>query len=711
MGARGLSGFAGPVTMVLMTSAQRSDSELNRQNSTTRPKNSHRAKASWPVYAAGVIVAGFVAGFVSLFFLQDSLAALGIPDPGRLTTFGLPFFRGVAWIFMALAVGSYLSSAFFISPSVPEGDNSRLIEAPLSVDGHVASRTGTIAAWAVAATALVEVPLVMSDISGTPFVDVLNPQMMSMALEQVATARAWLWTAGIAALVAIGGMLSRRWASQPLLFAGSIAMLIPLGMEGHSAAGGDHDYGTNTFLWHLLFMLLWVGGLLGLIAHGRRLGPDMTTAVRRYSNIALACFIAMGITGVINAAVRIEFSDWFTTRYGLIVVAKTVLTVALGVFGVLHRTRTIPQLAARPALFIRVAVVEVLVMAATVGVAITMGRTPPPPPRDPNLSTMAVELGYDLEVAPTVTNVWTMFRFDIMFGTIALLLAGFYGYALYRLRRRGLTWSAGRTVWWMLGCATLFVVMSTGIGIYIPAMYSMHMLGHMILSMVVPLFLVLGAPLTLIMEAFQPGEPGRPGIHDWAEALTKSKVLAVVTNPFVNVIQFLIFFYVVYLSFPLYEVAISEHAGHVIMNWIFIISGYVYFWEVIGPDPLPKRAPTYVRLAILFASLPLHMFAGVYLMQLTRILGETFYSGLGLPWDIDLYQDQRVGGGIAWGFGQFPLVVVFGRLFIEWLREDRSEAVRHDAKADIDGDADIEEYNKMLAALASDGNTNRFRER
>lgn len=694
-----------------MTSEQRSDSSVNPESRTSQPKKGSRVKAAWPVYATGVIFAGFIAGFISLFFLQDSLAALGIPDPGRLTTFGLPFFRGVAWMLIALAVGSYLTSAFFISPAVPDKDNSRLIEASLTVDGHIASHTGTWAAWGVVAVALLEIPLVMSDISGTPFVQVLNPEMMGVALGQIATAKAWLWTAGFAALVGIGGLFAKNWASQPMLFGGSIAMLIPLGMEGHSAAGGDHDYGTNTFLWHLLFMLLWVGGLLGLIAHGRRLGPDMTVAVRRYSNLALACFIAMGISGVINAAVRIEFSDWFTTRYGLIVVAKTVLTIALGVFGIIHRKMTIPQLEPRPALFVRIAVVEVLVMAATVGVAITMGRTPPPPPRDPNLSTMAIELGYDLEVAPTVTNVWTMFRFDIMFGTIALLLAGFYAYALVRLHRRGLSWSADRTTWWMLGCASLFIVMSNGIGIYIPAMYSMHMLGHMILSMVVPLLLVLGAPFTLIMEAFQPGEPGRPGIHDWVESLTKSKVLAFITNPIVNLIQFLIFFYVVYLSFPLYEIAISEHAGHVIMNWMFIISGFIYFWEVIGPDPLPKRAPTYLRLAILFASMPLHLFAGVYLMQLTQILGENFYTGLGLPWDIDLYQDQRVGGGIAWGFGQFPLVLVFGRLFIEWLREDRSEAVRHDSKADIDGDADIEEYNKMLAALANDGNTNRFRER
>ncbi|NTS21787.1 cytochrome c oxidase assembly protein, partial [Bacteroides fragilis] len=73
------------------------------------------------------------------------------------------------------------------------------------------------------------------------------------------------------------------------------------------------------------------------------------------------------------------------------------------------------------------------------------------------------------------------------------------------------------------------------------------------------------------------------------------------------------------------------HAGHVIMNWVFLASGYIYYWEVIGPDPLPFRAPTNLRLLVLFFSMPLHLFAGVYLMQLQSVLGVEFYESLGLP--------------------------------------------------------------------------------
>ena len=686
--------------------------EKENTSSQYSPGLAHSASGARPsrlLNLSFVVFAGLVGGIISLFFLADSLAALGIPDPGRMTTFGLPFFRAVAWMLMALSIGSFMSSAFLIYPAVPDKDNERLIKARLTVDGHIAARTGAWAAVGAAVVSLLEVPLVMSDLTGTPLRQVLNPELMGMAVGQIAASQVWLLTAGIAAIVAVTGFVARTWAGQVGTFFLSLLLTVPLGMEGHSASGGDHDYGTNSLLLHLFFIMLWVGGLMGLIAHGRRLGPDMGVAVRRYSTVALLAILGLTATGVVNALIRVELGDLFTTRYGLLLLSKAVLTVVLAAIGFVHRRVTIPQLTNAPRLFIRVAVVEVLIMAATVGVAISMGRTPPPPPRDPNLNAMQILVGYELFDAPTFTNVWTMFRFDLMFGSLGLVLAGFYLYARWRLKRRGLTWSAGRTTWFLLGSLGMTIIMSNGIGLYMPALYSMHMLVHMILSMAIPLCLVLGAPVTLVMEAFEPGEPGKPTLHDAAVALTKSTTLRILTHPAVNVLQFLAILYVLYLFPSFYEVAISEHAGHVIMNWVFLISGYIYYWEVIGPDPLPWRAPTGVRLLILFVSMPLHLFAGVYLMQMQVILGLDFYESLNLPWNPDFVTDQRTGGGISWGFGQFPLVIVFGSLFLDWLREDRATARRHDAKADVDGDADLASYNAMLKQM-NEGDDSSFRQ-
>lgn len=663
-----------------------------------------KARPTWPLYLLFFAVAGAVGATISYGFLAGSLAALGIPDPGRITTVGLPFFRAVGWMLAALSVGSFMFSSFYMAPSIPDNDNSQLVRAKLSVDGHLAARTGAVSALCFGLVALLMIPLVLSDVSGTPFARTLDVASWSLAIEQVATARAWAIVAAIALVVGVAGLFFRSWVSQLPLFMGAIVMVVPLGLEGHSASGGDHDWGTNSYLWHLVFMMVWVGGLMALIAHGRRLGPFLGTGLRRYSNVAFMSVIVMAVSGLINAAIRVEWSDWLTSTYGTILIVKTIGVVVLGLFGWVHRRVTIPQLDSKPALFMRFAIVEVIVMAAVTGVAITMGRTPPPPPRNPNLSNMATQLGFDLYEKPTFFNVFTMWRFDVMFGTIAILLTAGYLYGVWRVRRAGGNWSTTRTVFWLLGTLTLLVTMSSGLGMNMGAAYSIHMIVHMILSMVVPLFLALGCPLTLIMKAYAPGEPGQPSAHDIVYAYTQSPLLRFITHPVVNLAQFLFFFYILYLIIPLYEVMISEHAGHLIMNWVFLISGYLYFWEVVGKDPLPVQRPAAIRLAWLVGSMPFHLFAGIYLMQLTTIMGYDFYMSLGLPWELNLLEDQRVGGGIGWASGSFPLGLVFLILFFEWRREDRVIETEYDRRVDAGEDDDFEAYNEMLAQM----NTGRY---
>lgn len=663
-------------------------------------RHSGKVRSTWPIYLLAVVVAGLVGGTIGYSFLGDSLAALGIPDPGFATSFGLPFFRAVGWILAALSVGSFMFSAFYISPHANGPDNKRLGSATLTVDGHLASRTGAVAALLFALVGLLMVPMVLSDVSGTPLVQTLSPDSIMVALEQIATSQVWLISAIIGAITGVAGLVFSKWGAQPVLFLGAIAMIVPLGMEGHSASGGAHDYGTNAYLWHLVFMLIWIGGLMALIAHGRRLGPGMPTAVRRYSAVALFAILAVAASGVVSALIRIQIGDLFTTRYGLIIVAKIVGTVLLAILGFMHRQVTIPKLGKQNGAFVQLAIGEAVLMAAVAGIAVTMGRTPPPPPLEPNLSPMAIQLGYELHVEPNFWNVFTMWRFDILFGAIAILLAVAYLFGVRSVKKQGKQWKTSRTIWWLAGCASLLVTTSSGIGMNMPATYSMHMTGHMLLSMVVPLVMVLGAPLSLIMTVWDPGKPGQATPHDWVYAFTESQFLRIVTIPWVNLLQFLVVFYALYMIIPFYELAISEHAGHLLMNVSFLVSGYFYFWELVGPDRIPNRRPAAMRLFWLVVSMPVHLFLGVYLMQLPVVMGEEFYNSLQLPWNPDLLADQKSGGGIGWAFGSFPLSFVFALLAIEWRRDEKLNEKVTDERLDAGRKRreELEEENKIFAA-------------
>lgn len=648
----------------------------------------------WPILLAVALLAGVTAAGLAALSLTEALTATGLPDPGPVTTLGLPFVRAAGEIAAVVAIGSFLFAAFFVPPQ-----SSGVLDA----SGYRALRTGSVASgvWAVSAALLV--PLTISDVSGQPLRDHLNPLTMWSLAGLVETAGAWRWTAVLAAAVTLASIPVLRWAWTPVLCAAALATLVPLGLTGHSSSGGSHDLATNSLLIHLAGASLWAGGLLALLAHALRRGAHADVAARRFSAVALWCFVAMAISGVVNALVRMYPGDLLDTRYGLLILAKITALVALGVLGWRQRRSGVAALQSDPQArgpLIKLALTEAAIFGVTFGVAVALGRTPPPPPRVLNPSTTEVELGYNLDGPPTVARLLFDWRFDLLLGTAAVVMALVYLAGLRRLRRRGDAWPVGRTLAFLLGCLVLLLTTSSGIGRYMPAVFSVHMGAHMLLSMLVPILLVLGAPVTLALRALPAaGKADPPGPREWLLAALHSKFSQLITNPFVATALFVVGFYGLYFG-GIFDAAAGSHAGHVAMNIHFLLSGYVFYWVVIGIDPTPRPLPPLGKVAMVFASLPLHAFFGVVLMGMNSVIAEGFYRSLQLPWQTDLLADQKLGGGIAWSAGEVPLVVVMLALLIQWTRSDRRTAKRLDRAADRDEDADLAAYNNMLAVLA-----------
>jgi putative copper resistance protein D len=651
----------------------------------------------WPLLVGVALLAGCTAAGIGALSLADALTATGLPNPGPVTTLGLPFVRAAGEIAAVLAVGSFLFAAFLVPPQA---------SGVLDADGYRALRLGTVASgvWAVCAALLV--PLTVSDVSGRPLVALLNPVRIWSVAGLVTTASAWRWTAALAALVMLASLSVLRWSWTPLLFAGSLLTLIPLGLTGHSSAGGSHDLATNSLLIHLVAAGLWGGGLLALAAYGLRGGGHVALAARRFSAVALWCWVAMAVSGLVNAAVRVPLGDLLTTDYGRLVVGKFAALCVLGVIGWRQRRSAVAGLQAEPTqpaarrALLRLTLAEAAVFALTFGIAVGLGRTPPPPPPNRLPSIPEAEIGYDFNGPPTPARILFDWRFDLIFGSAAIVFAALYVAAVVRLRRRGDAWPPGRTAAWLLGCFALLFVTSSGVGRYMPAMFSVHMIAHMGLSMLVPILLVLGAPVSLALRALPAaGRDAPPGMREWLLAALHSRLSRFLTNPVVATVLFVAGFYGLYLS-NLFDTAVSSHAGHLAMNVHFLLSGYLFYWIVIGVDPTPRPIPPLAKVGVVFASLPLHAFFGVVLMGTRRVLGADYYRSLGLTWHTDLLGDQRLGGGIAWAAGELPLVIVMLALLVQWARSDDRTARRLDRAADRDDDAELTAYNAMLAELA-----------
>jgi putative copper resistance protein D len=158
--------------------------------------------------------------------------------------------------------------------------------------------------------------------------------------------------------------------------------------------------------------------------------------------------------------------------------------------------------------------------------------------------------------------------------------------------------------------------------------------------------------------------------------------------------------YGLYFS-PLYGWLMGSHLGHFYMQLHFLAAGYLFYWVVIGIDPAPRKLGYPARLILLMASLVIHTFFALPMMMAETPMIADWYAKVRPPWLGDPVADTHIAGGIAWGFGEIPTLVVSLALAIQWARSDDREARRADRRADLDGDAQLRDYNARLARLSA----------
>ncbi len=657
------------------------------------------APVGWTVSGV-VLAAGLIVVCVAVGLSAALPASTVLELAGRSTTtvvaLALPAVKGLVDLAGAVTVG-WLVAAVFLAPPAVGGR--------FDTGGYRCAQAAAKAAAVWAAAALAMVPLTYASVVGRPLSSSLGADDLITAVSTVETVRAPLIAALLAALVAaLARVVLRPATAAAVLVLAALAML-PIAIAGHAAASADHDFATDTMLYHLAGVSVWIGGLVAFLGLARQRAAHLPLIARRYSTMALVAFVLVAVSGVGNALVRLpRLSDLVTTDYGRLIVVKAVLLVVLGGFGYLQRRRAVTAIQdgdRRPLL--KLAVFEIGVMAATIGVAVALGRTAPPPPLP--LSPDAVTeseliLGYPLASPPSFSTLVFGGRFDLVLGTAALVLAGLYAWGLVRLRRRGTEWPRIRAVSWFAGCAVMLVATSSGLAVYADAQFSYHMMAHMLLGMLAPILFVLGAPTTLALRALPASRgDGVPGAREAIVGFMHARWLSVLTHPLVVFPLFIGSFYAVYFT-PLFDAMISSHTGHLIMNVHFLMVGYLYYWVIIGVDPAPRRLTPLVKLAMLLGALPFHAFFGLALMNSRTVLGQSYFQSLALPWVNSLLSDQHVGGGIAWGGSEIPLVVVIISLLAQWSKGDEREARRTDRRAELDDDADLTAYNAMLARYA-----------
>jgi cytochrome c oxidase assembly factor CtaG len=284
----------------------------------------------------------------------------------------------------------------------------------------------------------------------------------------------------------------------------------------------------------------------------------------------------------------------------------------------------------------------------------------------PELSPSTFFSEWELAPLPLVLTVWA---------------AGLYLLGVAKLRRRGDHWPIGRTLSFVvLGMGSFYVATSSGLAAYDTVLLSVHMVQHMVLSMLVPLALALGAPVTLALRTL-PSAPRR-----WLLRVLHSRVAKVLSFPPLTFVLYVASPWALYFS-GWYDASLESAYVHEMMHVHLVLVGSLFFWPLVGVDPIPGRVGYPFRMLLVALTLPFHAFLGVTIMGQTRLIGGDWYPSLHDgpmgSWLPDPADDQNLAGGLLWAAGDLVGLVFFGVLFVQWVRASMREAEREDRRLDL----------------------------
>ena len=474
-----------------------------------------------------------------------------------------------------------------------------------------------------------------------------------------------------------------------------VAIVAPV-FQSHGSTSGHHGLAIGALVIHVIAISFWVGGLFGLTQLDK---AQKLIALPRFSEIALWSAIAVAATGAATAWTRLDSISAWSSKYGAITLLKVFLTITLIGFGALHRRWILKS--DLPSVF-RLITGEIVVMFSTIFVGSWLS-TVSPPDREVVSSPALLVTGLEMPKPPTLTRVLLAYDADGLILGLLIFAVALYIKGVVILSKRGDKWPVGRTIAFALGISAIDFATSGGLGVYSRFAFSNHMLAHMVLGMIAPIGIVLGAPITLALRTLPVGRNEQErGIRGSFIALLHSKVSRFYTHPVVALAIFDGSLFALYFT-PLFGNLMQGHSGHFFMTIHFLLAGILFFQVLIGVDPLPRKIPHLVKIIIIFAAMSIHAFFSISVMSASTLLDNGYFALLERPWATDLLADQKLGGSIGWAMGEIPILLALLAVFMQWVKHDKNEASRIDRAADraaaMGEDDELAQYNQYLAQL------------
>ena len=590
-----------------------------------------------------------------------------------------------------ITIGALLALAFLVLDR----------DGKLSTSGSKIKSIISVSAFAWFGASVLNIIFTLANILDQSVLSVLDPTVLQSFLFQISLGQYLLFQTLIALLVAVTSRaLTSSGYTAILLLISLLAISAPV-FQSHAASSGSHALAIGSLFIHVIALSFWVGGVIAISLLNK---DDRKVSLPRFSHIALWSAIAVVISGVLNASARLNFSAAWSSSYAYVVILKSIITLVLLYFGFKHRN----YLAAKPSVnwvaMTRLISVEaaIMIFVTALGSWLSSNQPPTRDTQEPFNAALAIA-GIKMPEAPNFQRILFEYDPDILIIGLLILAVALYIKGVIVLTRRGDKWPVGRTISFALGISAIDFATSGGLGVYAHFAFSWHMVSHMVLGMIAPIGIVLGAPITLALRTLPQSRDGQElGVRGLLIAALHSRYARVITNPVVALAIFDGSLFALYFT-SLFGGMMQSHQGHLFMSVHFILAGILFFHVIVGVDPNPKKVPHIVRIVILFAAMSIHAFFSVALMSASTLIDGGYFESLQRPWSLDLLADQRAGGAIGWAMGEIPILIALVATFIQWMRDDSHEAKRIDRNtarmAALGQPDELAQYNLYLSNL------------
>ena len=586
-----------------------------------------RPGARTVVTVTGLAVAACVLGLVLTGGGPQSTPP-GLPDAGVLTGWGLRLVSVLSTLAAVGTIGSLLVAGTLVRSGTGDGLGGTARSA-MTAAGRWSG------AWALLTTG--ELVLTASDIAGVPVTRLGGETVLQVASTPPGTALCLVAVAALAVGLGVQGAdtVVRARALMGLALVG----LLPGVVVGHASGSAGQDVLASALVVHVVAVSLWSGGLLGLVLHLRS-SPDLAGAVERFSPLALVAYVALAGSGLIAVDERLGLSgETWSSGYGALVAAKAAVLLLLGLAGSRHRRTTIARLAQhadrRP--FLRLAGAELLLMGLAIGLASALSRSPVPARAVAPSGHGQGHSTLPAVVEPlSLTELATAWRPDAVVLVVLALTAAGYAHGVRVLRGAGRTWSRGRSLAFAAAILVALVALCSGVATYAPAVLSVQVSQLLVILIVVPVLVLLGAPVSLLGEVAR-ARNGYPARRVLA-------VLSLAASPVTGAVAACAVLLVVYRT-PLVELSLRSSWVHLAVLALALASGVVLLAPALEPAVArPGGAAEWswcmVGVAGCLAVLAAQLARG------DRLLAAGWFLELRWSW-VDPVLDQRLAGGVV----------------------------------------------------------------